>query len=55
MDIDPGNLVCKKNRFGISRLIILDNIGNMDFIPICTYSGYFAEIEISRNWRRFEE
>jgi hypothetical protein len=54
-DLEPSNILCRKTKFGISRLFIVDNIGNTDFIPICTYSNYFALTKISRKWQRFED
>ncbi len=50
-----SNILCRKTEFGISRLFIVDNIGNTDFIPICTYNNYFAVRKISRKWQRFED
>lgn len=36
------------------RLVIIDNIGNTDFIPICNYVGCLATRKILRKWRQFE-
>lgn len=36
------------------RLVIIDNIGNTDFIPFCTHIGFLAARKIIRKWRRFE-
>ncbi len=49
------NIVCQRNKSEISRLFIVDNIGNTDYIPICNYSTFFAKRKIYRNWKRFED
>ncbi len=36
------------------KLVIVDNIGNSDFIPLANYSKRLARWKISRKWRRFE-
>ena len=35
-------------------LMIIDNIGNTEFIPYANYIGYFARAKTARKWRRFE-
>jgi len=54
MTLKPKNILCQKGRTGISRLFVVDNIGNSDFIPICNYSKYFAKNKIARRWKHFE-
>lgn len=54
MKLKPNNILYKKMASGRSRLYIIDNIGNSDFIPICNYNSYFAKIKILRKWKRFE-
>ncbi len=51
----PENIVCQKVNQNDFRLFVIDNIGNSDFIPICTYSKFFARMKIKRKWRRFKE
>lgn len=36
------------------RLVIVDNLGNSDFIPIANYNTFLARRKILRKWRRFE-
>ena len=55
MTLKPKNILCQKDRSGISRLFVIDNIGNSDFIPICNYSAYLARKKISRKWADFEK
>ena len=50
----PENLLYKKTSNENGRLVIIDNIGNTDLIPICDYSKFFARRKIMRKWARFE-
>ncbi len=53
--LDPGNIVCQKNEQGIFRLSVIDNIGNLDLIPISNYIDFLAQKKIHRRWIRFEK
>ena len=55
MTLRPGNVVFKKNRASGGTLVIIDNIGNTDFIPICNYVDFIALRKIRRKWQRFED
>jgi hypothetical protein len=55
MTIRPDNVVYKKNNASEGALVIIDNIGNSDFIPICNYVDYIAIRKIHRKWQRFED
>ena len=55
MDLKPYNILCQKNESGISRLFLVDNIYNSEFIPVSNYSTFFAKRKIARKWQRFEE
>jgi len=37
-----------------SSALIIDNIGNSDFIPICNYIDWMATRKLHRKWQRFE-
>jgi hypothetical protein len=39
---------------GDGKLVIVDNVGNSDFIPLSKYNSVFARLKIARKWRRFE-
>jgi len=54
MTIKAKNILYSKISDTEGRLVIVDNIGNSDFIPICDYVGFMAERKIRRKWRRFE-
>lgn len=53
-EIKPRNIVCQ--RFGGQefRAVIVDDIGNTEFIPFSSYIGFFAKAKINRKWERFE-
>jgi len=55
MTIRPGNVVFKKKNASDGALVIIDNIGNSDFIPICNYVDFIAMRKIRRKWQRFED
>lgn len=40
------NILCQRNKSGICRLFIVDNIGNTDYIPICDYVRCLAKNKI---------
>lgn len=51
----PRNILCQRTGGSVTKLVICDDIGNSDFIPICNYSRYFAELKIERKWNKLEE
>lgn len=55
MTLAPRNISCQRDKSGIVRLVIVDNIGNSDFFSICNYSKRMAMRKISRRWKRFED
>lgn len=55
MNLDPSNILCQRSEDKISRLFIIDNVCNTEFIPISSYSNFFAKIKLSRKWDRFEK
>lgn len=54
MTIKAKNILYQKISEKKGRLVIVDNIGNSDFIPICDYVDFMAERKIRRKWYRFE-
>jgi len=34
--------------------VVIDNIGNSDFIPVCNYVDFMAVRKIRRKWQQFE-
>jgi hypothetical protein len=54
MSIRPQNIVYQRVNSNEAILVIIDNIGNSDFIPICNYVNHMAIRKIKRKWQRFE-
>ncbi len=54
MNLQAKNILYKKTSDKDGHLVIIDNIGNSDFIPVCNYIGYLAAKKILRKWHRFE-
>jgi len=52
--IAARNIVCQKNESGIFKLSLIDNIGNLDLIPLSNYIRILAKLKINRRWERFE-
>jgi len=55
MSLKPQNIVYQKIHPTQGKLVVIDNIGNSDFIPICNYVDRMAIRKIRRKWQRFEE
>jgi len=55
MALKPQNIVYKKIHESEGVLVVIDNIGNSDFIPICNYVNWMAAQKIRRKWQRFED
>ena len=55
MTLKPKNILFQKMSGSAGKLVIVDNIGNSDFLPIADYSAFFARRKIQRKWRRFEQ
>ncbi len=55
MSIKPDNIVFKKTSASEGKLVVIDNIGNSDFIPICNYVAFMARRKILRKWQRLEQ
>lgn len=54
MTLKPKNIVYRRSKEGGGDLVVIDNIGNSDFIPVCNYLPAFARRKIRRKWVRFE-
>ena len=52
--IKPRNIVYQKSDSG-NRAVIIDDIGNTEFIPLSTYYKVFARAKIKRKWKKFEK
>jgi PhoP regulatory network protein YrbL len=54
MTLKTKNILFQQDTRNSGRLVIVDNIGNSDFIPIANYSAVLARRKIRRKWLRFE-
>lgn len=54
MTLKPKNILFQRETADSGKLVIVDNIGNSDFIPLANYSASLARWKIERKWRRFE-
>lgn len=54
MTLKPKNILFQQHAQDEGRLVIVDNIGNSDFIPLANHSKWLAQRKIQRKWRRFE-
>ena len=55
ISLKPQNIVYKKTNESEGFLVIIDNVGNSDFIPICNYIDWMATRKINRKWQRLED
>jgi hypothetical protein len=51
-DLSFKNILLQKGQES-TRLVLVDGIGNRDFIPLASYYLPFARIKIARIWRKF--
>lgn len=54
MTLKTKNILFQLTDADTGKLVIVDNIGNSDFIPLANYSARLARWKILRKWRRFE-
>ena len=55
MTLKAKNMVFRRTAENAGRLVLVDNVGNSDFIPLSNYSAWVARRKIIRKWRRFEQ
>lgn len=54
MTIKAKNILFRRLSENSGEMVVVDNIGSSDFIPICNYSTFFARRKTRRKWERFE-
>jgi hypothetical protein len=54
MTLKPKNILFRLDGPDSGTLVIVDNIGNSDFVPLADYSAALARRKIRRKWCRFE-
>jgi len=52
--LKPDNIVLERLTPDEARLILIDKLGNNQFLPIANYSNTFAKRVILRKWNTFE-
>jgi hypothetical protein len=55
MTLKTKNIVFQRMAEDVGKLVIVDNVGNSDFLPVTNYSVHLARLKIRRKWRRFEQ
>lgn len=55
MTLKSKNVLFQRISASAGKLVIIDNVGNSDFIPLANYSAGLARLKIQRKWRRFEQ
>lgn len=55
MTLKAKNIAFQRVAGGGGRLVLVDNVGNSDFIPASNYSAWLARRKIQRKWHRFEQ
>jgi len=55
MTLKTKNILFQRAVDGQGKLVIVDNVGNSDFIPAANYSAFLARLKIQRKWHRFEK
>ncbi len=53
MTIKPKNILFQRSGEHSGKLVVVDNIGNSDFIPLANYIPAIARAKIKRKWTRF--
>jgi len=54
-ELKPDNIVLQRLTLNRQRLILIDGLGNNQFLPIANYMNTFAKRVILRKWRTFEK
>ncbi|MEM6582225.1 MAG: YrbL family protein [Pseudomonadota bacterium] len=54
MTLKPKNILFQRSSPDTGKLVLVDNIGNSDFVPLARYSALFARQKIRRKWHRLE-
>ena len=54
-DLSADNILCQFHDEKNFTLVIIDGIGNNEFIPVSTYISFFAKRKIKRKWEKFSK
>ena len=53
-DLLPHNLIAVRETDSQYRVLIVDGIGNADFIPLATWSRFFGRLKVGRKIKKLE-
>ncbi|ROR99906.1 PhoP regulatory network protein YrbL [Sinobacterium caligoides] len=53
MTLKPKNIMYQRISSNSGCLVIIDNIGNSDLLPLANYCRPIAKMKIARKWQRF--
>lgn len=51
-DLNPGNILVRRESYDRYRLVVIDGIGHNHFLPLASYSRRFARKKLTRVWNR---
>ena len=51
-DLNPGNILVRRESYDQYRLVVIDGIGHNHFLPLASYSRRFARKKLVRVWNR---
>lgn len=51
-DMNPGNFLVQKTDTDTIRLVMIDGIGNREFIPVSTYIPFICSIKVERRLKK---
>lgn len=52
-ELKADNLVYKRYSRDAGKLVLVDGLGNNEFLPIANYSDIFAKRTLAKKWRKF--
>lgn len=54
-ELKADNLIYQRLGPAIGRLILIDGVGNNEFLPVANYSVLFARRSLKKRWKKFED
>lgn len=52
-ELKADNLVYQRNSRSLGKIVLIDGVGNNEFLPIANYSNVFAKRTLSKKWGKF--
>jgi len=53
-DMNPGNFLIQRLSPETFRMVMIDGVGNREFIPVSTYCFWMCRWKMRRRWRKFD-